>query len=176
VAHGEVEVDARLRAGSEVRRMWLEPQARIHPDVSSALHDMDAILIGPGSFYTSLMPTCLVKGVREALEDIAGPVIYIANLLTEGSGMRHFTAAEGARRIADAIGRPVDVVIFNTACPRPDVLARYAVEHKEPMPLGQLDPHSHLVKGPFWTGEYARHDRRRLAYAVWGVLARRLLR
>jgi uncharacterized cofD-like protein len=175
IARGEVEVDARQREGGEIRQVWLEPQATIHPGVADSIREMDAILIGPGSFYTSLMPTCLVKGVREAIGQIDGPVIYIANLLTEGSGMRRFTAAEGARRISDAIGRPVDVMIFNTACPSPAVLARYRVEHKDPLALGDLDPQCELVSGPFWDGEYARHDRRRLAYAVWGVLARRLL-
>ena len=29
--------------------------------------------------------------------------------------------------------------------------------------------------GSFWTGEIARHNRARLAYAVWSVLSRRLL-
>jgi uncharacterized cofD-like protein len=175
VAHGEVEVDARQREGGEVARLWLEPAATIHTQVAAAIHEMDAIIIGPGSFYTSLMPPCLVRGVREAIEDIRGPVIYIANLLSEGSGMRAFTAAEGARRISDAIGRPVDVLLFNTASPNRDVLARYAVEHKHPLPLGEVDPRTEVISGDFWTGEIARHDRRRLAYAVWGVLARRLL-
>ena len=32
-----------------------------------------------------------------------------------------------------------------------------------------------VVGGEFWTGEIARHDRLRLAYAVWTVLSRRLL-
>ena len=32
-----------------------------------------------------------------------------------------------------------------------------------------------VVSAPFWTGEYARHHRRRLAYALWGILAKRLL-
>jgi uncharacterized cofD-like protein len=175
VAHGEVEVDARQREGGAVRSLWLEPQATIHPAVEKAIRDMDAVIIGPGSFYTSLMPPCLVSGVREAIANIRGPVIYIANLLSEGSGMRSFTAAEGARRIAEAMGRPVDVLIFNTAVPPPDVLERYAVEHKHPLPLGDVESHCELISGDFWTGEIARHDRRRLAYAVWGVLARRLL-
>ena len=33
---------------------------------------LDAIIIGPGSFYTSLMPTCLVTGVREAVAKVRG--------------------------------------------------------------------------------------------------------
>jgi hypothetical protein len=32
-----------------------------------------------------------------------------------------------------------------------------------------------VVEGDFWTRDIARHDRRRLAYAVWTVLAQRLL-
>jgi hypothetical protein len=31
------------------------------------------------------------------------------------------------------------------------------------------------VTAPLWTGVYARHHRRRLAYALWGILAKRLL-
>ena len=45
------------------------------------------------------------------------------------------------------------------------------------MPLGpgQLPSHVQMVGGDFWTGEIARHDRLRLAYAVWSVLSERLL-
>jgi uncharacterized cofD-like protein len=174
-AMGEPEVDAGQREGRTIARVWLEPAATIHPSAATAISELDAILIGPGSFYTSLMPTCLVQGVRDAIAAVPGPVICIANLLTEGSGMRGFTAAEGVRRITQAIGRPVDVLIYNTARPKADVLTRYAAEHKHPMPLGPVEPGCDVICGPFWTGEIARHDRRRLAYAVWGVLAKRLL-
>jgi uncharacterized cofD-like protein len=175
LAKGEPEVDAGQREGRTIARVWLEPAARIHPSAAESIRKLDAILIGPGSFFTSLMPTCLVKGVREALAEVPGPVICIANLLTEGSGMRGFTAAEGVQRITAEIGRPVDVLLYNTARPKGDVLARYAAEHKHPMPLGPVDSGCEVICAPFWEGEFARHDRRRLAYAVWGVLAKRLL-
>src|SRR5687767_3486868 len=110
---GEVEVDRGQSSGQFVKRIWLEPAAEIHPAVDVAIRSFDAVLIGPGSFYTSLMPIFLVQGVREALQDVRGPVILISNLLTEGSGMNGFTAAEGARQISDAIGRKIDVVIHN---------------------------------------------------------------
>ena len=92
-ARGEPEVDAGQREGRVIERVWLEPPATIHPAAAEAIAGLDAIIIGPGSFYTSLMPTCLVRGVREAVAEVRGPVIYIANLLTEGGGMRAFTAA-----------------------------------------------------------------------------------
>jgi len=175
VTRGEVEVDAGQTSGQFVKRIWLEPPVSIHPTVARAISEFDAVTIGPGSFYTSLMPIFLVRGVADALSHMKGPIILIANLLTEGRGMTGFTAADAVARIEEATARQVDVVITNMKWPSPQVLGRYAQEHKEPLAPGTLPNHSELVGGEFWTSEIARHDRQRLAYAVWAVLSRRLL-
>ena len=175
VTRGEVEVDAGQTSGQFVQRIWLEPPVSIHPTVARAISEFDAVTIGPGSFYTSLMPIFLVRGVADALTHMKGPIILIANLLTEGRGMMGFTAADAVARIEEATGRQVDVVITNMKWPSPQVLGRYAQEHKETLAPGTLPEHCELVGGEFWTSEIARHDRRRLAYAVWAVLSRRLL-
>jgi uncharacterized cofD-like protein len=172
---GEVEVDAGQSSGQFVRRIWLEPSVSIHPAVAEAISGFDAVTIGPGSFYTSLMPIFLVRGVTEALKSMKGPVILVANLLTEGRGMSGFTAADAVARLEEAIQRPVDVVVTNMKWPHSKVLGRYALEHKEPLPPGNLPRHCELVGGEFWKGEIARHDRLRIAYAVWSILSRRLL-
>jgi uncharacterized cofD-like protein len=172
---GEVEVDAGQARGHEVRRIWLEPQVSIHPVVAEAIRSFDAVIIGPGSFFTSLMPPLLVRGVKEALMEMRGPIVLISNLLTEGSGMEGFTAADAAKWVSHTIGRSVDVVIANTSRPSPETLARYAAENKTPLELGDLDERVETVLGPFWKTEIARHDRRRLSFAVWSVLSARLL-
>jgi hypothetical protein len=104
-----------------------------------------------------------------------GPIILISNLLTEGRGMAGFTAADAVARIEEAMQRPVDVVITNTRWPHSKTLGRYALEHKEPLAAGKLPDHCELIGGNFWSGDIARHDRQRLAYAVWSVLSQRLL-
>jgi uncharacterized cofD-like protein len=175
ITQGEVEVDAGQSSGRFVHRIWLDPPVEIHPAVAKAIEEFDAVIIGPGSFYTSLMPIFLVRGVADALAQMDGPVILIANLLTEGRGMVGFTAADAVSRIEEAIQRKVDVVITNVKWPSPRVLGRYALEHKEPLAAGALPEHCEIVGGEFWTSEIARHDRLRLAYAVWSVLSRRLL-
>ncbi|RPJ62875.1 MAG: YvcK family protein [Acidobacteria bacterium] len=173
---GEVEVDAMQSEGRPIRRLWLDPLPKIHPSLAEAIRGFEAIIIGPGSFYTSLMPPLLVEGMKEALAQVQGPVILIANLLTEGRGMADFTAADSVRWIAAAIGRPVDVVLVNTARPQAETLARYAAEHKHPLALGDVPSCCEVVEGDFWHGQIARHARRRLSYATWSVIARRLLR
>ena len=172
---GEVAVDAEQMLGRRIQRIWLDPEVNIHPSVTAAFRGFDAVVIGPGSFYTSLMPILLVKGVADELRRIEGPIVLVTNLLTEGRGMKGFSAGEAVRRVGDAVGRPVDVVVVNDGHPDGDVLERYASEHKELLPLGDVPEGCEVVTGSFWQGQIARHARRRLAYAVWGVLADRLL-
>src|SRR5688572_3359479 len=158
LTRGEVEVDAAHNAGHGVTRLWLEPEVHILPAAAEAIAGFEAAVIGPGSFYTSLMP-----------------VVLVTNLLTEGRGMTGFTAATAVRVLGETIGRPVDVVLVNTSRPSAATLARYAEEHKAPLERGDVPSSCDVVSGEFWCGEIARHDRRRLAQAVWAVLARRLL-
>lgn len=175
VIRGEVEVDAGQLKGRPVRRVWLEPEVDIHPSVSQAIGSFDAAIIGPGSFYTSLMPILLVRGAREAFATVDGPLVFVANLLSEGQGMEGMTAAAAAAIIEDTIGRPIDVIVFNTGRPAEEALQRYAAERKSPLELGDLRDGCELVTGNFWRGDIARHDRRRLGTAVWAALAGRLL-
>ena len=89
--------------------------------------------------------------------------------------MRTFTAGAGAQLISRQIGRPVDVIVVNQSLPDTAHLARYAVEDKHPMPIGEIVGYGDVVTAPLWTSVYARHHRRRLAYTLWGILAKRLL-
>jgi len=153
VTRGEFEIDKGHARGHQVTRVWLEPPAPIHPAVQGAITSFDAVVIGPGSFFTSLMPTLLVDGVADCIASVTGPVIVVGNLLTEGQGM----------------------LIANHGQPSQEAVARYAAEDKHPLPLGTLNHGTEAVVGDFWRSEIARHDRRRLSYAVWSVLSRRLL-
>ena len=99
---GEVAVDAEQMQGRRIQRIWLDPEVNIHPSVTDAFRGFDAVVIGPGSFYTSLMPILLVKGVADELRRIEGPIVLVTNLLTEGRGMKGFSAGEAVRRVGDA--------------------------------------------------------------------------
>src|SRR3954468_24845457 len=91
---GEGGGDAGHHLGQRVTRLWLEPDVGILADAAHAITRFEAAVIGPGSFYTSLMPIFLVKGAAEAVRQVRGPLVLVTNLLTEGSGMSSFTGAD----------------------------------------------------------------------------------
>ena len=173
---GEVEVDSWLDAGHAIRRIWLEPPAAIHPAVAEAVRGFDAVIIGPGSFFTSLMPTLLVDGVRESLQRHARPDRLRLQPADRGPGNARLHRRRRRRRGSSrpSIGRST-WSCSTTPSRRRTTIARYASEHKEPLALGALPPHLVLVEGPLWTRDIARHDRPRLSHAVWSVLSRNVL-
>src|SRR5438874_1443207 len=107
---GEVAVDAAQVTGHGITRLWLEPDVRLHPAAAAAIPRFEAAIIGPGSFYTSLMPIFLVRGAAEAVRQVRGPIVLVTNLLTEGRGMAGFTAGTAVRRLNETIGREIDVI------------------------------------------------------------------
>src|SRR5207249_10451129 len=78
---GESEIP---RSGAPIKRVRLDPpDAASAPGVLEALHAADAIILGPGSLYTSLLATLVVPGVAEAVTRSRAVRIFVRNAMTE---------------------------------------------------------------------------------------------
>ena len=102
---GETEVDDGVREGKLVTELFLEPNVSLLEQAREAIESADAFCIGPGSLYTSVLSTFLPDGVMQALSTAQGKVIYIANLLTEGKGMKGLTLEDVVELVEHKIGR-----------------------------------------------------------------------
>jgi uncharacterized cofD-like protein len=80
-ALGETQITASRKA---IRRLKLEPEHCLPlPAALTAIRHADAITIGPGSLYTSLLPPLLVEDVAEAIGQSSATKIFICNLMTQ---------------------------------------------------------------------------------------------
>ncbi|MBI3910536.1 MAG: YvcK family protein [Armatimonadetes bacterium] len=173
IAEGETNIS---RATQPIQRMMLsDPEAEPLDETLEALRTADAILIGPGSVYTSVIPNFLVKGVAEAVARSNALKIYICNVMTQPGETSGFSAADHVRAIEQQAGRRVfDYVLINQDVPGEDLLERYAqagsywvhpdLERIRQMGyrpvVGQFISQTHVV----------RHDPLRLAQAIVQLL------
>lgn len=104
-----------------IRRVQLFPKkVQAVPAALEAIESADAIILGPGSLYTSIMPNLLVDGVADALKHSKAIKIYICNVLTQPGETDNYTASRHAKAILDHTGHGViDYVLVNSA-PIPD--------------------------------------------------------
>ncbi|MCI7612813.1 MAG: YvcK family protein [Selenomonadaceae bacterium] len=93
-----------------------------------ALRDAEAIVLGPGSLYTSIMPNLLVEGIGDALCRSKAVKIYICNVMTQPGETDGYTASMHVKAIMDHAGRnAVDYVIVNST-PVPEALKKKYAE------------------------------------------------
>lgn len=75
--YGEVNIDHLTLPPKE---LMIYPSVPATREAIEAIAEADLILIGPGSFYTSLMPLLLINEMAQALRRTPAPVVYIGNL------------------------------------------------------------------------------------------------
>jgi uncharacterized cofD-like protein len=118
--------------GKQVAEVSVEPAGIPAPrGVIGAIQAADMLVLAPGSLFTSTIPALLGGGVREALADFGGPVIYVANVMTQQGETGDFTVSDHVRAIAEHVGPVITDVLVHAGNLPPDVLARYEAEEAE---------------------------------------------
>jgi uncharacterized cofD-like protein len=131
VVRGETNISA---SHERIEKLWLEPSgAQPLREVLDALANADAIVLGPGSLYTSVLPNVLVDGIARAVAESSAVKIYVCNVMTQPGETDAFTAATHVRALLLQSGHRVcDTVIVNDEPPR-RLLEAYAVEGQTPV-------------------------------------------
>ncbi|HUP24838.1 MAG TPA: uridine diphosphate-N-acetylglucosamine-binding protein YvcK [Thermoanaerobaculia bacterium] len=130
LASGEVvcgESQIRERRG-QITDLWLEPGfPAAGGGVLDAIAAADAIVLGPGSLFTSALPNLLVAGVADAIRSSGALRIFVCNLITEPGETDGFDAADHLMAIERYLGvGAVDVCVVNNASLPAEAARRYA--------------------------------------------------
>jgi uncharacterized cofD-like protein len=165
---------SRIGDSRGIRRVWLSP-ARVEAsgEAVEAIRAADLIVLGPGSLYTSLLPSLLVPGIRSALESTRGLRVYVCNVATQPGETEGYTLSEHIAALnAHDVGHLVDVVLAND-----DLSARVPEGYPaEPvridMPQSEGRPRLALA-GVVDPGNAHRHHPQRLTQALMQLLEER---
>ena len=179
VVAGETKIS---RSRRRIRHVRLVPSgARPLPEVLHAIREADLILLGPGSLYTSIIPSLLVRGVVNAIQRSRAECVYVANLMTQPGETDGYSVADHVRAIYDHTGKEIfDWVVVNRApASSPALLRRYRGEGAEP-----VDPSLDELRGMglkcvsgslLQQDGVVRHDQKRLAGLLLRYFAKRKL-
>ena len=92
---------SRIAHAGSIERVWLTPED-VTPasDALAAIAEADVLVVGPGSLYTSLLPSLLVPGVQEAM--LASPAlrVYVCNVATQAGETEGYDLADHVEALA----------------------------------------------------------------------------
>jgi len=146
--YGETAIDQMQQPPQE---LMLSPLVSATREAIEAVAEADLILIGPGSFYTSLMPVLLMPDMAQALRRTPATMVFIGNLGRELSpATAQLTLERKLAMMEKYIGKKViDAVVVGPAVDTRKVTDRVVIQ--EPLEAADI--------------KY-RHDRQLLHIAI----------
>ncbi|PZD95175.1 hypothetical protein DNH61_11470 [Paenibacillus sambharensis] len=118
------------KAKNRIKRVFIEPPlVEPLPEAVEAIREADAILIGPGSLYTSIMPNLLVPALADAIIESEALKMFVCNVMTQPGETDGYTVSDHLDAIEEHVGSSLfDYVIVNNGEIPAPVLAKYAEE------------------------------------------------
>ena len=118
---------------SNISRIYITPSnCKPAPGVLEAIQEADAIIIGPGSLYTNVIPNLLVKGVAKAIKESKAFKVYVSNLMTEPGQTDNYSLSEHIKAINEHVGKGViEYCIYDTGEIIPEYIRKYNMEGSE---------------------------------------------
>ncbi|MBF0478637.1 MAG: YvcK family protein [Candidatus Omnitrophica bacterium] len=170
VTRGEADIP---NTKSRVKRIYLTgEEAKPTQDALDAIADADAIIMGPGSLYTSVIPNLIIDGMSQALVKSAAFKIYVCNMMTQNGESDGYSASDHLKALVDhADVKVVDACILNNNLDAPsDALGRYKAQNSYPVipdcdkirEMGYITYATDLLS----VTDYLRHDSKKLNKAV----------
>ncbi len=176
VVEGETAI---LTCPQGINNIYLNP-SHVRPldETLDAIRHADAIVIGPGSIFTSIVPNLLVAGIAEAIAASRALKVYVCNVMTQPGETDGFSAVDHVKAIErHAQVRLFDYVLMNNAVPSYELLEKYRKEHQE-LVSDDSDGVKRLGYNPI-TGDLisqtdvVRHDPAKLSAAVTRIIFER---
>lgn len=85
-------------------------------NVLSSIMDADLVVLGPGSLYTSILPTLMIPDVTKAIVETTAKKLYICNIMTQMGETEGFSDANHVEVLCRHLGNDfIDTVLVNNA-------------------------------------------------------------
>jgi uncharacterized cofD-like protein len=174
IVEGETNISLARRP---IKRVFFDPPGADPLDeVVAAIRDADAIVLGPGSLYTSILPNFLVSRIAHEVANAHAVKLYVCNVMTQPGETDGMTAADHVKALFDGAGvRVCDYVVVNDEAPS-RLVAAYAQEGQVPV-RPDVERIAALGVEPITAGvinetQTVRHDPDRLASTVIAAIDR----
>ena len=171
-----VDGQSRIMRTSGIERVWLSPDGvNASEDALAAITDAELIVLGPGSLFTSLLPSLLIPAIRDAVLAASAPKVFVCNVAIQPGETTGFDLADHVEAlIAHTSPAIADVVLANNNMPTgPDAdVTTKAVRLR--WPPSATPPPRLILDDVLDTEDPHHHDPVRLAGAVIRALEQEL--
>jgi len=162
---------------SPIKKMYIEPpDSKPTVEALEAIKKAHAIVLGPGSLYTSVMPNLLISGMYEAIKKSKAIKIYVCNVMTQAGETDGYNASDHIRAILEHTGAGImNYCIVNAGKVPAKTLEKYEeenasvvlVDEEKVKQLGCVAVEADIIN----VKNFVRHDSQKLAKIIIDFLS-----
>lgn len=153
-----------IKNNSPIERVFLEPNnPKALKEAVEAIKEADAIILGPGSLYTSVIPNLLIKDISSSIQKSKAIKLYVSNIMTQRGETDNYSVSDHINAIYKHGGKgTIDYVVVNEGDKYIKGDSKFVLVDEEKI----QDMGINIIKGDF--GEinekgFIRHDSEKLA-------------
>ena len=137
-----------IKQNSKIDELSIMPEnAKALTEALDAIKEADAIVMGPGSLYTSITSNLLVKDIAKAVKRSNAIKIYISNIMTQPGETNGFKVSDHLKVLRKYGGKDiVNYVIANTGEIEDELKEKYMQEGAEVVELDREEIQSLGIK------------------------------
>ena len=104
ILEGEACIDSGEKVGTRIKKLFLRPLANINIEAKRVIERTDAVVLGPGDLYTSVIPNLIVSGVKETFEYVKAKKILVVNLMAKAGQTDGFKVSDFINEVEKYLG------------------------------------------------------------------------
>ena len=129
IVEGEEQI---TKAHRQFDRICYKEEPKVLPEVIDAIKNADLIIFSMGSLYTSLLPNIICNQVKEALNSVDVPIMYLCNAVTQPGETDNFTVGDHVELINKYLDiHKLDVVIASNSKIDNEIAKKYETEEQK---------------------------------------------
>ncbi len=144
---------------------------KLNPKAYDTILSSDIIIIGPGDFYTSIIPNLLSEWMKEALQKTQATIVYVCNIMSDLWETTTYELKDFIDNIEKYAWEVIDYVFVNSWHISDELVEKYKKEWKKPVKCKDEQcffwKKYKIVQRDFLDeSDYVRHNPKKIASAI----------
>ena len=184
---GETKIDrANLQDMGNIEKIFYEEKVELNEHAEHAIEEADYIILGPGDYYTSIIPNLVVDGCKKVIMQSNAKLILPISLTNKRGHTINWKVSDYVKVMEIYAGKPVDFILLNSEALSPEQIERYKLAEGDGVLIEddfKKDPrviHAPLLSHTLFANDKAdkledarsfiRHDSTKLANCINNII------
>ncbi|NLW15876.1 MAG: uridine diphosphate-N-acetylglucosamine-binding protein YvcK [Erysipelothrix sp.] len=130
---------------NNIKEVFYQGEVVATQEAVNAILESDAIILGVGSLYTSILPNVIIPEIKQALKDTKAKKIYYCNVMSQPGETDHYSVEDHVQALLDHMESDIDYVVVDNNKFSEKVIDKYSKKESHLVLLDKKIDHPYEI-------------------------------